>query len=185
MYLSQTEKCIGLKLRNIIVSSCKKYLSKIVKCICLKLQNVCVSNRVAKCHGFDGLIRVKMSACWGKKVAITCNFSKSSLFGKMYTTYASFSMSDFEGMGVGAPKSTIGKKDCAIQVIFLEKYNLKSILFYCLCKWEYLEVKSWINIREWGGRGLKWGERALKSGILWNIQGHRRQKFPWNGSNDF
>ena len=34
-------------------------------------------SRVAKCHGYDGYIRVKILAGWGKR---TCNFAKSSLF---------------------------------------------------------------------------------------------------------
>ena len=39
--------------------------------------------RVVKCHGFDGLSRVKMSACWGKKVVRTYNLAKSNfLWGK-------------------------------------------------------------------------------------------------------
>ena len=29
------------------------------------------TDKVAKCHGFDGFIFVKMSACWGKKVGRT------------------------------------------------------------------------------------------------------------------
>ena len=33
-------------------------------------------NRVAKCQGFWGYIRVKMFAVWGKKFARTCNFAK-------------------------------------------------------------------------------------------------------------
>ena len=34
-------------------------------------------SRVAKCHGYDGYIRIKILAGWGKR---TCNFAKSSLF---------------------------------------------------------------------------------------------------------
>ena len=46
--------------------------------------------RVAKCHGYDGLIRVKMFAGWGKKFGSTCDLAKSSLFGKSYATCALF-----------------------------------------------------------------------------------------------
>ena len=46
---------------------------------------------VAKCHGYDGYIRVKkMFAGWGEKFGRTCNFLESRLFGKIYATYASF-----------------------------------------------------------------------------------------------
>ena len=37
--------------------------------------------RVAKCHGYDGYIRVKNCVGWTKKFGRTCNFAKSSLFG--------------------------------------------------------------------------------------------------------
>ena len=42
----------------------------------------------AKCHGFGGLIRVKMFANWGKKFGRTYNFAKSSLFGKIYASFS-------------------------------------------------------------------------------------------------
>ena len=42
------------------------------------------THRVAKCHGFGGLIRVKFFASWGKKFGGTCNFAKSSLFLEIY-----------------------------------------------------------------------------------------------------
>ena len=48
------------------------------------------SNRVAECHGYDGYIRVKMFAGWGKKSGTTCDLAKSSIFGKSYATYALF-----------------------------------------------------------------------------------------------
>ena len=41
-----------------------------------------MENRVAKCHGYGGYIRVKIFACWGKKFGRTCNSAKSSLFWK-------------------------------------------------------------------------------------------------------
>ena len=47
-------------------------------------------DRDAKCHGYDGLIRVKMFAGWGKKFGSTCDLAKSSLFGKSYATCALF-----------------------------------------------------------------------------------------------
>ena len=46
--------------------------------------------RVAKCQGYWGYIRVKMFAGWGKKFGRTCNFAKSSLFGKIYASFSSF-----------------------------------------------------------------------------------------------
>ena len=46
--------------------------------------------RVAKCQGYWGYIRVKMFAGWGKKFERTCNFAKSSLFGKIYASFSSF-----------------------------------------------------------------------------------------------
>ena len=36
--------------------------------------------RVAKCHGYDGYIRVKIFAGWGKKSGRRCNLAKFSLF---------------------------------------------------------------------------------------------------------
>ena len=47
-------------------------------------------NRVAKYQGYWGYIRVKMFAGWGKKFGRTCNFAKSSLFGKIYAFFSSF-----------------------------------------------------------------------------------------------
>ena len=44
-------------------------------------------SRVAKCHGYDGYIRVKIFAGWGKKFGRAYIFAKSSLLGKIYTTY--------------------------------------------------------------------------------------------------
>ena len=38
-----------------------------------QVQSVPYTDSVAKCHGFDVSIRVKMSAFWGKKVGRTCN----------------------------------------------------------------------------------------------------------------
>ena len=32
--------------------------------------------RLAKCHGYDGYIRVKIFAGWAKKFGRTCNFEK-------------------------------------------------------------------------------------------------------------
>ena len=37
-------------------------------------------NRVAKCHGYDGYIRVKIFRCWGKKPERTHNMTKLGLF---------------------------------------------------------------------------------------------------------
>ena len=49
-----------------------------------------IGDRVAKCQGYWGYIRVKMFAGWGKKFGRTCNFAKSSLFGKIYASFSSF-----------------------------------------------------------------------------------------------
>ena len=49
-----------------------------------------VGIRVAKCQGYWGYIHVKMFAGWGKKFGRTCNFAKSSLFGKIYASFSSF-----------------------------------------------------------------------------------------------
>ena len=35
-------------------------------------------SRVAKCHGYEGYIRVKIFAGWGKKFERTSNLAKSS-----------------------------------------------------------------------------------------------------------
>ena len=55
-----------------------------------KTHEILFRGRVAKCHGYDGLIRVKMFAGWGKKFGSTCDLAKSSLFGKSYATCALF-----------------------------------------------------------------------------------------------
>ena len=39
-------------------------------------------NRVAKCHGYDRYIGVKILAGWGKTFGRPYSFAKSSLFGK-------------------------------------------------------------------------------------------------------
>ena len=36
--------------------------------------------RVAKCHGYDGYIRVKVFGSWGKKFGRTQNFAKPKPF---------------------------------------------------------------------------------------------------------
>ena len=47
--------------------------------------------RVAKYHRYDGYIRVKIFAGWGKKFGRTCRFAKSSLFfWKICTIYVIF-----------------------------------------------------------------------------------------------
>ena len=56
------------------------------------------SVRVAKSQGYWGYIRVKMFAGWGKKFGRTCNFAKSSLFGKIYASFSSFPCKNFAGV---------------------------------------------------------------------------------------
>ena len=51
--------------------------------LCLDLQLVkggLVQIRVAKCHVYEGYIRVRILAGWGKKFWRTFNFAQSSLF---------------------------------------------------------------------------------------------------------
>ena len=38
---------------------------------------------LAKCHVYDGYIREKIFADWGKKFGRTCNFAKSSKFARL------------------------------------------------------------------------------------------------------
>ena len=50
-----------------------------------------VRGRVAKCHGYDGYIRVKIFAGWGKKSGKRCNMAKFRLFvGKISTIMQDF-----------------------------------------------------------------------------------------------
>ena len=44
-------------------------------------------DRVAKCHGYDGYIRVKILASWGKSFGDHANLAKSSLFGGKFVQY--------------------------------------------------------------------------------------------------
>ena len=43
--------------------------------------------RVAKCHGYDGYIRVKILAGWGKSFGEHANLAKSSLFGGKFVQH--------------------------------------------------------------------------------------------------
>ena len=47
-------------------------------------------NRVAKCHGYDGYICLKIFAGWGKKSGRRCNLAKFSLFWEDLHNYARF-----------------------------------------------------------------------------------------------
>ena len=46
-----------------------------------------IIHRVAKCHGYDGYIRVKILAGWGKSFGEHANLAKSSLFGGKFVQH--------------------------------------------------------------------------------------------------
>ena len=48
--------------------------------LCVFVIDVVVDDRVAKCHGYDGYIRVKISRGWGKKSERTHNMTRLGLF---------------------------------------------------------------------------------------------------------
>ena len=49
-----------------------------------------IHSRVAKSHGYNGYIRVKIFAGWGKKSGRRCNLAKFSLFCEDLHNYARF-----------------------------------------------------------------------------------------------
>ena len=46
--------------------------------------------RVAKCHGYDGYIRVKELASWGKKLGRNKKLAKQAIFEKICATKLRF-----------------------------------------------------------------------------------------------
>ena len=47
-------------------------------------RKICALNRVAKCHGYDGYIRVKILAGWGKSLGEHAIWKNQAFLKKMY-----------------------------------------------------------------------------------------------------